>query len=271
MRKKLFSLVMIVIAGAFLCTACGGSGQDSSGGAEANTDAEAVSSQEDEAESQTAAEGQTGETMEDQKEEVHPYAWMGLEDIPGCKYLDILSTNHYIQTYDAFTMSISTEETEARDGINTVKINDNSRVYSIDGHVLSISEIAKTYMETEMGESTIEAAKKSLASAMESGNNISGRAFVEKGKGPVPEYDDHGDEAEYEYYEYNYPASEELGTKMTERYYMKDGDVYAIYQGTKTENSEIAYTKVIKSISADIPEGTFDLPDLEGYEKYESN
>ena len=36
-----------------------------------------------------------------------------------------------------------------------------------------------------------------------------------------------------------------------------------------TGKNQIGQTRVIKSITGDIPEGTFDLPDLTGYEAYE--
>ena len=196
--------------------------------------------------------------------DVHPYAWLGQEDMPSCPYLDLLSTGHYIRTYDYYTMGYFVEETEAVDGVNSVIINENNRSYAVDGHILSVSDNSKVYMEYDMS-SAIEEARANLKAAIQEGTNIFGRTFTLKGSGPVPLYSDAGDTAEYEYYEYSYPEAEAAGSEMTERYYMKDGDVFAIWQKTKTGQSEVEGTKVIKSISGEIPEGTFTLPDLEGY------
>lgn len=197
-----------------------------------------------------------------------PYAWLGLQDMPQCNYLDAYASYHYIQTYDAYAMSVSIEETEAVDGVNSYKGNANTRAYSVDGKILSINENSKIYMEEDMT-SAIDAAKESLKQAQESGDNYFGRAFVGTGKASIPLYSDSGDAAEYEYYEYNYPSYEEYGTAMTERFYMKDGDVFAIYQKTSVGESEVEMTNVIKSMSSDIPAGTFDFPNLDGYTKYD--
>ncbi len=204
-------------------------------------------------------------------EDIHPYAWMGLQDIPQCNYLDILATNHYIQTYDNYVSSFSVEETAAVDGINTYTENKNERSYSIDGKVLSINENSKIYIEQDVS-SIIEEAKANLQAAMEQGTNLQGRSFVAEGTGTIPLVADaeNGDAAEYSYYEYNYPEAEALGTPMTERYYMKDNDVYAIYQSVSYgDDINMESVKVIKNISGEIPEGTFELPDLSGYSKYE--
>ena len=196
---------------------------------------------------------------------------MGLQDIPQCNYLDILATNHYIQTYDNYVSSFSVEETAAVDGINTYTENKNERSYSIDGKVLSINENSKIYIEQDVS-SIIEEAKANLQAAMEQGTNLQGRSFVAEGTGTIPLVADaeNGDAAEYSYYEYNYPEAEALGTPMTERYYMKDNDVYAIYQSVSYgDDINMESVKVIKNISGEIPEGTFELPDLSGYSKYE--
>ena len=134
-----------------------------------------------------------------------------------------------------------------------------------EGGVLASNvENSKIYMEYDM-ESLAETAKETYEAAMKDGTNIIGRAFVEKNKGTIPGSDD---TTEYEYYEYNYPDAEEAGTSTTERFYMKDGDVYAVWQKVKLGESEVESVETIKSISGDIPAGTFDLPDLSGYQKY---
>ena len=106
-----------------------------------------------------------------------------------------------------------------------------------------------------------------LAEAIEKGENIYGRSFIGTGSEAIPLYSEHGDTAEYEYYEYNYPESEAAGMLMTERFYMKDGDVFAVYQKTTMGDTDYEVLEVIKNISPEIPEGTFDLPDLSGYEE----
>ena len=203
--------------------------------------------------------------------EVHPYAWLGLQDMPQCNYLDILSTRHYIQTYEYYAMSVKTTQTEAVDGINSYAEDDNSIIYSVNGHVLSLNKNAKIYMEENLSSDMIEASTKAVEEAMANGTNSYGRAFVETGSGAIPLYSKDGDAAEYDYYEYNYPESEAYGTSMTERFYLKDGDVFAIYEVIKygDPQTEIESTKIIQSMSAEIPEGTFDEPDLSEYTLYE--
>ncbi len=188
--------------------------------------------------------------------------------MPKCDYMDLFSTYHYIETYDNYTMGYMIEETMAVDGINTCKENKNNRTYSIGGMALSVNDSAKMYSQYDAS-SLAEEAAANMESAMETGTNIYGRAFAGTGAEAIPQYSDGGDTAEYEYYEFNYPDMEEYGTYMTERYYMKDGDVFAILTRTTLGDSEYDTVKVIKSISGDIPDGTFDLPDLTGYEEYE--
>ena len=55
----------------------------------------------------------------------------------------------------------------------------------------------------------------------------------------------------------------------TERYYLKDGDVFAIYTKAAMGETVIESTEIIKKMTSDIPDGTFDLPDVSGYEKIE--
>ena len=269
MRKKIIGLLAVTLAGILLLAGCGSSTNTTSAPEQetattvSRTAAETVS---------TEDAGVAAETASVEKEasaqEVHPYAWLGLQDIPECRYLDIMASAHFIQTYDAYVMSFVTEETEAVDGTNTYKESGDDRTYSVDGKVLSLDVGAKKYMEQNIG-SLAGAAKQRLESARASGDNIYGRRFLEKGSGSVPKYEDSGDKAEYEYYEYDYPATEEAtGSTIHERFYMKDGDVFAIYKKTTTSSTELESVQVIKSISSDIPEGTFDLPDLDGYEKY---
>ena len=208
----------------------------------------------------------------DAGEAVHPYAWLGLQDIPECHYLDVLSTNHYIKVSDEYIAGMShvVRETNAVDGINTYKENENSKVYSIDGMTYSINEDSKSYIEMDMGD-IAESALESSISAMESGTNLYGRSLVGTGSEVIPIYSDETeDKDEYEYYEYNYPEAEKsTDTSEIERFYLKDGDVFAIYTKITMGDSVVESTEVIDSISGDIPEGTFDLPDLSGYEKME--
>ncbi len=204
--------------------------------------------------------------------EVSPYAWLGLKEMPKCDYMDIWSTNHYYKLSDMYVagMSYVGHEINAVDGINTYKEDEYSRRYSVEGKILSINEDSKSYMEEDMSD-MVEAAKEQYDSAMKNGTNLYKRSYKDKGSEVIPVYSEiSGDKAEYEYYEFNYPEAEGSGTdSMTERYYMKDGDVFAIYNKTVWGDTTIESTEVIKSMSGDIPEGTFKLPDISGYDKLE--
>ncbi len=242
MNKKILSLAVVMLLALGVLTACGGSSAEPPASGPASASEEAGTEAAD----------------------VNPYAWLGLQDMPQCDYLDIYSTYHFIRVYEAHTMGATMEQTEAVDGINSYKGDEYNRVYSVDGRIVSLNENSKIYMETEMD---TDLPASNMEEAKKTGTNLFARAFVGTGKGTIPETDD---ESEYEYYEYNYPETKEAtGTSITERYYMKDGDVYAIYTKTENDQSEVGYTEIIKSISADIPEGTFDIPDVSGYEKIE--
>ena len=278
LRRKVAGILTIAISAAMICTACGSGNQQSPAAAQ-DSSAKEASAEQPSADSSAADESAPAEadaaadaSAEAEKPAdtaaVHPYAWMGLEDIPSCKTLDIMSTNHYIWTYDAYTMSMSTKETEAIDGVNSYKKNSSQRTYSINGTIFSINDSSKQYMKVDMSDS-IETAKSSLESAMANGTNYSGRSFVGTGKEKIPEYCElEEDDTKYDFYEYNYPdMTDEGSNSMTEKYYMKGGDVFAIYQKTSLGDTDYEYVRVIKNISADIPDGTFKLPNLEGYEE----
>ena len=254
MKKKILYPVAVILASSALLTACASGGGTSSTEATSNDTASA-----------TSAESTTASTAETTASSVS-YAWLGLEDMPKCNYLDLVAADHYYAVYDNYVLSIVSESKEAVDGINSYKDTGSNRTWSVDGKVLTVSDNLKTYMESDMS-SAAETAKKIHKEAIEKGTNSTGREFKEKGKGTIPVYSDKGDTAEYEYYEYSYPASESEGTKIVERFYMKDGDVYAIYKATTLGESTVETTQLVKSISADIPAGTFDLPNLDGYSK----
>ena len=259
---KIIALAMALMLTLSIFTACG---KKTEPAATDDTVADTAAAPADD----TASAADDTETAEGDAE-VHPYAWMGLEDMPRCNYLDIISANHYIQVCDSYAMSIVAEQTEAVDGINTYTATSNSRQYSIDGHVYSLNGNTKTYVEYDMS-SVVESARKNQEDAIASGTNINGRKFQSTGKGVIPLYSDKtGDTAEYEYYEYlNDSSTDTVISKVTERYYMKDGDVFAIYTNSEVSTIKLDSLKVIKSISADIPEGLIATPDLTGYEKYE--
>lgn len=210
------------------------------------------------------------DTAEDKKDsEVNPYAWLGLEDMPKCDYVDILSTYHYISVYDTYTMGFVVEETYAVDGINSYKENKNMRVYSVDGKNISINDAAKNYMEMDMsGTATAGEAAANLEHYKTEGINAFGRHFVGTGKGTIPLYSDEGDTAEYEYYEFDYPEQAEYGMETNEYWFMKDGDVFAISTHSVMGKTEIDSTNVIKSMSGDIPEGTIVYPDISELKDY---
>lgn len=263
MKKKILTLAAVFAVSVPVLAACGTS---TDSGESQQTTAGTVTSSTTASTTTAASTTSVTETKstETSGSDVNPYSWLGLQDMPKCNYLDIISTGHYIQVSDLTALGITIEQTEAVDGVNTYTGNQNTRTYSVDGKILSITEATKNYSESDIS-SMIETAKENQEKAMAEGTDTSGRNFVGTGKGAIPGLEN--DTVEYEYYEYDYPDGKEAGTEMTERYYMKDGDVYAIYEKAALGEAEIESLKVIKSISGDIPAGTFDLPDLSGYTK----
>ena len=198
------------------------------------------------------------------------YAWMGLSEMPRCPYLDALASSHYLREYVYIsTGNVYSETVLAVDGVNRYCGTDTLRSYSVDGVSVGINDSALYYVEKEDHDSGSEAAQE-LARAMSSGENLSGRAFAQTGRGPVPAGYDYffDDTSDYDYYEYYYPVEEEYGLHKIERYYMRNGDVFAIYY-EQSFSGEIlgSYTEVNQSISTALPEGIFELPDLAGYTK----
>ena len=66
-------------------------------------------------------EEQPGEPVQNEVKEPephHPYEWLGLSGMPECNYFDILSTNHYYQVYDTYSLGTKAEVIEAADGID---------------------------------------------------------------------------------------------------------------------------------------------------------
>ena len=82
------------------------------------------------------------------------------------------------------------------DGINTYTENSSMRTWSIGGKILTVNEDSKIYMESDASGVAADA-QKNLDEAMANGTNYLGRAFVEKGSGTIPEYENSGDTAEY--------------------------------------------------------------------------
>lgn len=249
MKKRLF-IILIAALMVLMLAACGSSSQSS------------------DQEGAEAAESEGSAATEDA---VHPYAWLGLQDMPECSYLDILSTKHFIKESDMYIggMSYVSKQTNAEDGINTFKEDESSKRYSVGGRILSINKNNKTYMEEDMSDMA-ESAQEQYTSAMENGTNLYGRSFTGTGSEAVPIYSEQTDDkSEYEYYEYHYPELEESGDSYIERFYLKDGDVFAIYDKTTWGDTVIESTEIINKMSGDIPEGTFELPDVSDYEKLE--
>lgn len=196
-------------------------------------------------------------------EPVHPYEWLGLSGMPECNYLDILSSNRYYQVYDLYGTEGKTEYIEAADGIDSYQASETARDLAVGGMFYSIDEIGKTYTRIDNTDSTAQA-RAYMESVFAQGTNIYGRELKGTGKGAVPLYADaEGDAAEYEYYEFL--TSNPGVNEIVERFYMRDGDVFAIYTRTANDVTAIESTKVIKSISPDVPAGIFTTPNLAGY------
>lgn len=281
MKRRILALVLAALMALALLTGCGGgsapaktetqSAPAAESAAEASAAAASAAQSAAEASAAASAAQSAAAASEGGKTEaaISPYAWQGLQDMPECPYLDALCTYHYYREFTSYVMGMSTKNTEAVDGINSFKGTDTTRTYSVEGKVITFNDSSKTYMEYDMGEGMIKMAKESMEKAMAQGTNTPGRTFVGTGSGVIPEYSEtEGDKAEYEYYEYNYPGYEETGYQMVERFYMKDGDVYAINQQMSKDGEQITnMTEVIKSMSGDIPKGTFDVPSTDGYEE----
>lgn len=199
---------------------------------------------------------------EPEPDAVDPYAWMGLEDMPKCNYLDIMSTNNYVQVYDTYVLGIKAEVTDACKGLKTYQKNQSSLTYNLEGMIYSLNTDSKQYALVDMTES-IEDIRKNMEKTMSEGINSSGRVFQGTGKSTVPQYDEkEGDSAEYDYYEY---LIESAGSSVLERYFMRDGDVFAVYKKVKAGETEMETTNVIKSLSGDVPDDLFVMPDLSDY------
>ncbi len=228
----------------------------------AQTAEQPAEEQEAQAEQETQAEQ---EAQADEKDAVDPYAWMGLEDMPRCNYLNIMSTNNFVQVYDTYVLGIKAEVTDACKGLKTYQKNQSTLTYNIEGMIYSINTDSKQYAQYDMTAS-IEGAEETMKTAIAEGINTKGRAFQGTGKSAIPLYsDEEGDSAEYEYYEYM--TGEADGNNVIERFYLKDGDVFAIYSKTHVGETDLESTNVIKSISADVPDDLFVVPDLTDYTK----
>jgi outer membrane murein-binding lipoprotein Lpp len=260
MKKYLIIITAVIMA--LMLAACGSSGKKEQG-----------ASQESEQEQKTTTNEATeaAEATETTEEAVHPYAWQGLQDMPECNYLDTLCSNHYYRETEVYLDGLSyvSEEINAVDGINTYKKNENTLVYYIDGMSTSINEEKKYYIQIDTTDGA-ESSARLLEEAMKNGTNMSGLTFTEKGSGTIPVYSDQKDDKnEYEYYEYHNPTLETEGDSYIQRFYLKDGDVFAIYSKTDWGDTVIQSTEIIKKMTGDIPDGIFDLPDLSGFEKQE--
>ena len=262
MKKYLCLLIALLL----LLSACGKTTETKPAQEEAPAQSEPAAQEEAPEEEAPAQEGTPvkDEVVEPEAEPVSPYAWLGLQDMPQCRYLDLLCSNHYYQVYDSYVLGLKSEIIEAADGIDAYQLNGGTTSLTVDGMIYSITDSIQSYMEYDMTDS-IAQAEENMKSAMENGTNMKGRTFNDTGVSAIPQYADEGDTAEYEYYEY---VTENPGvSKVTERFFMKDGDVFAIYTLTEMGETKLETTNVIKSITGDIPAGTFDVPDLSAYTK----
>ena len=193
------------------------------------------------------------------EQEPHPYAWLGLQDMPKCNYLDILSTARYYQVYDTYGQGGKVEVREANDGIDSYQYSEGVTSLTVNGMVYAFNEDTKVYLQYDMTDSADEA-RANMEYVIANGINMSGLSFYGTGRSAVPLYAAAG---VCDYYEYMF-IDPDAGTR-TQRFYMKDGDVIAIYYLIKMDGTVLEATEVIRSITADIPAGTFRIPDLTGY------
>ena len=256
--KKYLCLVLALL---LLLSACGKSApSEPAQAAEAPAADDAPANPEPEPEGQTASEL----VQNEEKEPVHPYEWLGLSGMPECKYLDTICTNHYYQVYDSYTSEGKQEVVDAADGVDALLVQNGIRSLTVGGMVYIIDDEAKVYTLEDITDLAAQA-KSSLDYALENGVNSTGRAFQDTGRSAVPLYGE--DTAEYEYYEFQ--TSNPGASELTERFFLRDGDVFAIYSLKKEGDHTEETTKVIKSYTADIPAGTLAVPDLSGYSRAE--
>lgn len=253
--RKIIALILAAALFVITLSACGE--EKTPEGQEAQTSA--ASSEKTTPESTSAPEPEPA---------VSPYAWQGLQDMPKCRYLDLYCSYHFYLKSETYVMGLVAEQVQAVDGINSYTSSSGSESWSIDGKILSVNHNSKIYAEYDLGEQMTAEGAVNMRKAMDEGTNMIGREFVGKGTESIPEYSEHGDTAQYEYYEYTTDVENDAADyTVKERFYMKDGDVFAIYQGIKTGSTEIVTVSVVKTISPDIPKDIFELPDLTGYTK----
>ncbi|MBR6230825.1 MAG: hypothetical protein IKR00_02700, partial [Lachnospiraceae bacterium] len=193
---------------------------------------------------------------------VQKYAFLGLQDMPECNYLDALSSFRYYMVIDSYQGDSVTEEIYVTDGVDSFRSDVSTYYYTIDGHYLMIDKNTGDRTEMEIDPSVLEQSKKQIEDIKNTGTPIlSARQFQTKGKGVIPIYSNCGDNNEYDYYEY---LTDQSGFSLTERYYMKDGDVFAIWNKSVSGQFETEKTQVIKEMTGEIPEGILEFPDISG-------
>jgi len=204
-------------------------------------------------------------------ESVHPYAWLGYEALPDCKYMDCIAAQVFYREYDLYVAGYVTPCLEASDGRNTYSFDGNNISLTLDGMVYAFNERSMIYMVRDMTgvyPATLEARKKQ----MKTGTNATGRVFQGTGNEPVPLYcDESSDSTSYDYYEFLIDGSAGVTTVSTlERVYFKDGDVFAIWSQVTIGEKIIGTTQVITAISGEPDPALLALPaNFDDYEPYE--
>ena len=145
MKRKYYLIVVAVlmVLMVLIMASCGASsGTPEQGGSQ-------DSGQEQTETTETTEEGDA--VPAEAEEEVHPYAWLGFQDIPKCDYLDILATNHYYQKSEEYIDGLSyiSKQITAVDGINRYEKEDDRETYYIDGKVTVVNGESKSYMEQD--------------------------------------------------------------------------------------------------------------------------
>lgn len=260
MNKKILKVMAVFALSSVLLTGCSGK--------------KGKKPEKTTAESETTTEATTSETETKPTEPAPPggaaYAWLGLSEMPKCKYLDALAASHYTRKFTHLSMGYVTEVTEVCDCVNMfIDYGGNTRSYSVDGKGTWVNDVAKQWGEREDNASNSDAAAQRKKD-IEAGENIKKRVFVTTGKGAVPLYSEHYDDnTELEYYEYKDPTQEQFDVYKTERFYMKDGDVFAVYTETKIFDETTRAVEVIRSVSPDVDQNAFKVTGVDDYKKSE--
>ncbi len=235
--KKLVAVFLLAVM-LFVCAACGAADTPDDAGTENGS-----------AESGNVEDGSGEENGESGTEQVEDNAVAGGSGHAADAYVSLQKSGVYYMEYTAYAMGVKMDcQVAYRDG-NSDSITEMSGFQThslyLDGAFYNIDDTNKTYSRIELAE---DAADDVMDAA-----EYSDYVYVSSGKGSIPGLEA-VDSAAYDYDEYN--AVLEGGETLPMRYYMKNGQLYAIYSSV----DDIEIVMLIEKLSADIPAGMLKIP-----------